>query len=152
VGTGVSDGYPTYLFSLTGKEAADLSPGQVNEALDMINVVPNPYYGFSDYEVSQFSNIVKITNLPPSCQVTIYTLDGKLIRRYDRDETGTVPRGNNRAIDQQQITPALEWDLKNGSGIPVASGVYLIHIDAGALGERTIKWFGVNRQFDPSGL
>jgi len=152
VGTGVSDGYPTYLFSLTGKEAADQTPGQVNEALDMINVVPNPYYGFSDYEVSQFSNIVKITNLPARCRVTIYTLDGKLIRRYDRDETGAVPRGNNRAIDQQQVTPALEWDLNNGSGIPVASGVYLIHIDAGELGERTIKWFGVNRQFDPSGL
>ena len=152
VGTGVSEGYPTYLFALTGKEAADLNERQVSEALDMINVVPNPYYGFSDYEVSQFTTTVKITNLPPRCRVTIYTLDGKLIRRYDRDETGAVPQGNNRAIDQQQIAPALEWDLRNTRGIPVSSGVYLIHIDAGELGERTLKWFGVNRQFDPSGL
>ena len=152
VGTGVSDGYPTYLFSLTGKEAGELSQRQVSEALDMINVVPNPYYGFSDYEVSQFTTTVKITNLPAKCQVTIYTLDGKLIRRYDRDEAGAVPQGNNRAINQQQIAPALEWDLRNTQGIPIASGVYLIHVDAGPLGERTIKWFGVNRQFDPSGL
>ena len=152
VGTGENNGYPTYLFSLTGKEATQLTQGQVNEALDMINVVPNPYFGFSEYETSQFTTTVKITNLPARCQVTIYTLEGKLIRRYDRDEIGTVPRGNNRALDVNQIAPALEWDLKNTQGIPVASGVYLIHIDAGALGERTIKWFGVNRQFDPSGL
>ena len=51
-----------------------------------------------------------------------------------------------------QITPALEWDLKNSKGIPVASGVYLIHINAEGLGERVIKWFGVARKFDPSGL
>ena len=46
----------------------------------------------------------------------------------------------------------IEWDLKNNKGIPIASGVYLIHIDAEGLGERVIKWFGVNRKFDPSGL
>ena len=53
---------------------------------------------------------------------------------------------------QDQITPAIEWDLNNNKGIPVASGVYLIHIEAEGLGERVIKWFGVARQFDPTGL
>jgi hypothetical protein len=42
--------------------------------------------------------------------------------------------------------------MKNAKGIPVASGVYLIHISAPDMGERTIKWFGVQRQFDSSGL
>jgi hypothetical protein len=51
-----------------------------------------------------------------------------------------------------QISPALEWDLKNNKGIPVASGVYLIQVQAPNLGERTIKWFGISRKFDPSGL
>jgi hypothetical protein len=37
---------------------------QVANALDSIKVVPNPYYGFSQYETSQFTNTVKITNLP----------------------------------------------------------------------------------------
>ncbi len=114
--------------------------------------MPNPYYGFSAYENSQFSNIVKITNLPAVCTVTIYTLDGKFIRQYDRNEIGSVPNGNNRAIQREQIAPALEWDLRNNKQIPVASGVYLIHVDAGELGERVIKWFGVAREFDPSGL
>ena len=59
---------------------------------------------------------------------------------------------NNPPVLQTQVTPAIEWDLKNAKGIPIASGVYLIHIDAPGLGERVIKWFGVNRKFDPTGL
>ena len=81
-----------------------------------------------------------------------FTLDGKFIRRYDRDETGVAPSGANRGIRSGQILPDIEWDIKNSKGIPVAAGVYLIHVDAGELGERVIKWFGTNRQFDPSGL
>jgi len=118
----------------------------------MINVVPNPYYGYSAYETTQFTNIVKITNLPPKCDVTIYSLDGKFIRQYNRDEVGIPVNAPHRGIEEMQISPALEWDLKNSKGIPVASGVYLIHVSAEGLGERVIKWFGVARKFDPSGL
>ena len=152
-GTGAFNGYPTYRISIGDAEAELISTEQdIDEALKAINVVPNPYYGFSAYETSQFTNIVKITNLPANCNVTIYSLDGRFIRQYVRNETGDPIRGNNRAIQQRQISPALEWDLKNSKGIPVASGVYLMHIDAPGLGERVIKWFGVQRQFDPSGL
>lgn len=151
-GTGIHQNYPAYRFKVEGKAATNLAESQYNEALKAIKVVPNPYYGFSSYEVSQFTNVVKITNLPANCVVSIYSLDGKFIRRYNRDEIGMIPDGSNRAIDRQQISPALEWDLKNSKGIPIASGVYLIHVDAGSLGERTIKWFGINRKFDPSGL
>ncbi|RMF20187.1 MAG: hypothetical protein D6765_17205, partial [Bacteroidetes bacterium] len=91
-------------------------------------------------------------NLPAKCVVTIYTLDGKFIRQYNRDERGAIPEGNNRGIPAAQVIPDIEWDLKNSKGIPVSSGVYLIHVQAEDLGERTLKWFGINRQFDPAGL
>lgn len=151
-GTNRNNGYPAYNFKIEGEQATDLDQVGVNSALDMINVVPNPYYGYSAYEISQFTNIVKITNLPAKCVVTIYSLDGKFIRRYTRDEQGVVPSGANRAIERAQILPDLEWDMKNNKGIPIASGVYLIHVEAEGLGERTLKWFGINRKFDPSGL
>ncbi len=151
-GTGDFNGYPTYRFTIEGKAAEDLTTTEVESALDMINVVPNPYYGFSDYEISQFVNTVKITNLPAKCTVTIFSLDGKFIRQYTRDETGSAPVGSNRAVERNQIIPDLEWDLRNNKGIPIASGVYLIHVKADGLGERTLKWFGINRKFDPSGL
>ncbi len=152
-GTGINNRYPTYSFSTEGLAATELDEDGIDTALDMINVVPNPYYGFSSYETTQFTNVVKVTNLPAKCTVTIFSLDGKFIRQYKRDAQG-VPTNtrNNPALDISQYTPDVEWDLKNSKNIPVASGVYLIHIDAGDMGERVIKWFGVARQFDPSGL
>jgi hypothetical protein len=152
-GTDDTNGYPTYRFSINDKSAdTDLNDVQVNRALEMINVVPNPYYGFSVYEDNVFETNVKITNLPSRATVTIYSLDGKFIRKYERDEAPTMLRGGNRPVGERQISPALEWDLRNFRSIPVAGGVYLIHIQAPGLGERTLKWFGVQRQFDPSGL
>ncbi|MBN8678054.1 MAG: hypothetical protein J0M29_07495 [Chitinophagales bacterium] len=136
-------GHPRYQFTIEGSEPTALTEIEVENALDSIKMVPNPYYGFSEYETSQFTNTVKITNLPGKCKVTIYSLDGKFIRQYNRDET---------YMPYQQITPAIEWDLKNSKGIPVASGVYLVHVNAPGLGERTLKWFGIGRQYDPSGL
>ncbi|NJB84813.1 hypothetical protein GGR26_000558 [Lewinella marina] len=148
-----ANGYPTYRFTIDGKQAnRELDEALTNRALDMINVVPNPYYGFSIYEDSQFETNVKITNLPARATVTIYSLDGKFIRQYNRDESEAQLGGNDRPVGVRQISPALEWDLRNQKGIPVASGVYLIHVDAPGLGERTLKFFGVQRQFDPSGL
>lgn len=141
---------PTYEFSISGKQSTELDEAGIESQLDMINVVPNPYYGYSDYEGRATDNIVKITNLPAKCIVTIYSLDGKFIRRYNRDETGQSPVGTG--ISQTQIIPQIDWDLKNSKNIPVAGGVYLIHIDAEGLGERVIKWFGTNRQLDPSNL
>ncbi|MEM1319055.1 MAG: hypothetical protein AAGG75_02300 [Bacteroidota bacterium] len=151
-GTGVREGYPTYLFSIEGKEPTELQTSiEIDQALKAINVVPNPYYGYSGYEVSPNGRVVKITNLPAECVVTIYSLDGKFIRQYKRNEVGELQADrSNPGIEVTQYTPAIEWDLENNKGIPVASGVYLIHINAPGLGERVIKWFGVNRQLDTS--
>ncbi len=151
LGTGQFNGYPTYRFKFEGTAPNKaLDETAIDEALDMINVVPNPYYAFSQYEIGRSSTIVKITNLPAKCVVTIYSLDGKFIRRYNRDEQPFAPIGD--AIPSAQIIPDLEWDLKNNKGIPISAGVYLIHIDAPGMGERTLKWFGISRQFDPTGL
>ncbi|MGB3546596.1 MAG: hypothetical protein WBA17_06455 [Saprospiraceae bacterium] len=151
-GAGSFNGYPTYRFKIDGKMSEELAQAEIDNALNQINIVPNPYYGFSSYESNQFENIVKITNLPSQATVTIYSLDGKFIRKYDRDESPAMLRGNNRAKEARQINPDLEWDLKNYRFIPIASGVYLIHVEVPGLGSRTLKWFGVNREFDPSGL
>ena len=149
-------GYGTYLFDFTGKTPGDIEDLAKDNPLDDVNVVPNPYYAYSEYETSQFNKQVKITNLPGKCSVTIYSIDGKFIREYKRDERGIDYRANGRsnpAISHGQSYPDLVWDLKNHKGIPVASGVYLIHIVSDELkAEKTIKWFGVNREFDPTGL
>lgn len=150
---GPNKGYPAYSFSIEGKAARDLVEEKDESTLRNIRAVPNPYLAYSGYETSQFSNAVKITNLPPRCIVTIYSLDGKFIRQYKRDER---PLSNNDrsnpGTSYRQISPELTWDLKNSRGIPISSGMYLIHVNGYELGEYTLKWFGVNRKFDPSGL
>jgi len=145
--TGENGGYPKYEFSLDGVAPVANDQATAESAMDLVNVVPNPYYAYSAYELQNTSNTVKITNLPPTCTVTIYSLDGKFIRKYDRAEA------DNSVIAKQgllaeQINASIDWDLKNSKAIPIASGVYLIHINAPGIGERTIKWFGIQRTFD----
>ena len=152
-GTDFNQGHPAYRFTLDNFAPTDLVSEGVDSTLRDIKMVPNPYLAYSGYETSQFTNTVKITNLPPRCIVTIYSLDGKFIRQYKRDETPLSNSGrSNPGTRYKQISPALEWDLNNSKGIPIASGLYIVHVNAYELGERTLKWFGVNRKFDPSGL
>ncbi|MCC6815029.1 MAG: hypothetical protein IT267_01290 [Saprospiraceae bacterium] len=154
LGTNDNNGHNLYRFIIEEKAAEIVNDRfEFDSAMRDINVVPNPYYGFSTYETGQFSNIVKITNLPPRCNVTIYSIDGKFIKQYKRDEKPVIIKGATRGLTEKQISPDIEWDLTNFKNIPIASGAYLIHIeqpDTGA--EKIIKWFGVARKFDPSGL
>ncbi|MFL5766058.1 MAG: T9SS type A sorting domain-containing protein [Bacteroidia bacterium] len=123
---------PMYTFSTKDIETHVNDQQVAMNALDLINVVPNPYYAHSSYERTALSNIVKITNLPEKCTITIYTLNGTLIRTYKKDDPKT----------------SLDWDLKNQARIPIASGMYLIHVKVPDVGERTLKWFGVLRPID----
>ncbi len=146
-------GLPVYQFAFGNVEARDVEEAQYSNALDNVQVVPNPYYAYSTYENNQFSKTVKITNLPPRAIVTIYSLDGKFIQQFNRDTGPMINSGSNPALRESQLVPAIEWNLTNNKGIPVASGVYIFHISAPDLKiEKSIKWFGVNRRFDPSGL
>lgn len=148
------EGNPLYEFEFRDQATTELAEEEYEGALKSINVVPNPYYAFSTYEVNQFNNVVKLTNLPSRAIVTIYSLDGKFIQQFNRDEKGaTQSNRSNPGINSTQPTPDLEWNLRNSSGIPIASGVYLIHVAAPDLAEeRTLKLFVINRKFDPSGL
>ncbi|MBM55513.1 MAG: hypothetical protein CMB32_03040, partial [Euryarchaeota archaeon] len=105
----------------------------LTSVLDMINVVPNPYYAYSKYETSKIDNRVKITNLPEVCTVSIYNLSGTLVRQYNRSNDPST---------------SLDWDLKNHKNVPIAGGVYIIHVDVPGIGQKVLKWFGVMRPID----
>lgn len=128
---------PMYSFNTADlKVTTDDNTSAVN-AIDLINVVPNPYYAYSGYETNQFDNRVKFTNLPEKCEIKIYTVSGILVRKMTKDSPQTF----------------LDWDLKNQAGIPVASGLYIIHVEVKdgsntVIGEKILKWFGVMRPID----
>lgn len=117
--------------------------------LDLIRVVPNPYYSFSKYDVDQNDTRVKIVNLPPDpCTVSIYSLNGTLIKQISH--AGYDPRTFTTGKDDRERTYVI-WDLKNTAGIPIAGGVYLIHVKT-PHGEKVLKWFGSLRPFEPNGF
>jgi hypothetical protein len=59
-------------------------------------------------------------------------MSGKMIRQFKKDSPLTY----------------IDWDLKNSIGVPIASGVYLIHVEAPGIGEKIVKFFGGMRQVD----
>jgi hypothetical protein len=126
-----NDNNPRYSFD-TKAVYTELGKEFATSALDQIRVVPNPYYAFSAYENNPVENKVQITNLPEKCVVSIYTVDGSLVRKIAKDDPSTW----------------IVWDLKNNAKVPIASGNYIIHVDGGDAGEKVIKWMGMMRALD----
>ncbi len=124
--------YPSYEFTTEGRETAINQTSVAKDALDLIDVVPNPYYAYSSYETTRIENTVKFVNLPPQCKIQIFTLNGTLIRVLNKDNPDTY----------------LEWNMQNEFFIPISGGLYLIHIEAPGLGERVLKFFAVTRPTD----
>jgi len=133
---------PLYEFSTDNISTITQNTDSACSALDLINIVPNPYYAYSQYEENRIDNRVKFTNLPERCTVTIFTSSGTMVRQFVKDDPLT----------------SFDWDLKNFKGIPIASGTYIIHVKAENLvdlcgdgkftHERVIKWFGALRPPD----
>ncbi|MBR5028750.1 MAG: hypothetical protein IKX51_05990, partial [Bacteroidales bacterium] len=135
---------PMYMFEMTDDliTLTNQAGNRIDKQtlLDNIAVVPNPYYSASEYETSsQLDSRVRITNLPANSKIAIYTVDGTLVRKLgpSPSDAGNADRGYT-----------LDWDLKNHIGIPIAGGMYLIHVTVPGIGERVIKWFGTMRPVD----
>ena len=119
----------TFTFNTEGYGTTPISDSLRSARASQINVVPNPYLLASAYEKQYYQEEVRFSNLPVEEAVTfnVFTLHGQLIR------TLVKPSGTNR----------LSWDLKTDAGIPIASGLYLIHVDAGGLGTHIIKFAAI---------
>ncbi len=134
----LNSGYPMYSFTMKNVAPEKIEKVEnVDNMLQEINIVPNPYYGFSTYEHNALQNYVRIVNLPAKCTISIYTVNGTLIR--------TLTKGSD-------AVSFVEWDLKNHANIPIASGVYIIHVKADGYGDRTLRFFCNMRPTDLNGF
>jgi hypothetical protein len=145
----VNNNFGYYTFNTADIFSEINNADRAKNSLDLINVVPNPYYAYSSYEKNRTEYKIKITNLPNKCKVKIFTLNGTLIRTFDRDVSGQedITEISSDFVHSKRLS-YLDWDLKNQSGIVIASGLYIIHIEVPGVGEKILKWFGVLRPLD----
>ncbi|HEY4613527.1 MAG TPA: T9SS type A sorting domain-containing protein, partial [Bacteroidota bacterium] len=98
------------------------SPDLAKEDLKLINVFPNPYYGLNTQERSRLDKYVTFSHLPGQATIRIYTLGAMLVKTIVKDDN----------------TQFASWDLRNQNNLPVASGIYIVHIELPSLGETKI--------------
>jgi hypothetical protein len=110
----------TFSFSTTGLGmlAKEYDP-------DSITVWPNPYYGYNPEERDALDRRVMFSHLPTEGPTTIriFALDGTLVRTIKHNDVGS------------QHT---YWDMKNNFELPVASGMYVAHVETNK-GDKILK-------------
>jgi hypothetical protein len=108
-------------------------------SLDKVKAVPNPYFAFNPQERIATDRFVTFTHLPgDGATIRIFTLDGTLVKIIDDDE---------RELQGTLGTTMAYWYLRNQSsdlsnpqsGVPVASGMYLAHVELDGVGDKILK-------------
>jgi hypothetical protein len=112
---------PVDAWEFTSK-TVDYSDANAKLDVEKINVFPNPYYGANSEELNKYQKFVTFNHMPPAATIRIFNLAGQLVRTIRKDSP-----------DQHQ-----RWDLATDSGLPVASGLYIVYIDMPQLGKTKI--------------
>lgn len=114
----------------TGLLKTGLTDQEKRDLVKKINVVPNPYWAYSEYELSYDSPVLKFTHIPGKATIRIFNLAGQLVKTIETDGS----------------SPFVSWNLKNEAGLKVASGMYIAHVNVEGLGEKVLKFAIVQRE------
>ncbi|CUS79320.1 hypothetical protein JGI20_00595 [Candidatus Kryptobacter tengchongensis] len=111
------------VFEITAPSAPTYSVETAKSDLEKVNAFPNPYFGASPLEKEITEAFITFTRLPNKCTIRIFTVAGDLIRTIQKDDD----------------SPYARWDLRNEAGVPVASGIYIVHVDVPGVGSKILK-------------
>ncbi len=98
--------------------------------LEEIGISPNPYKGASAYEVSQLVDQARFTNMPNQATIRVFSLNGTLITTLEKNSSAK----------------SFGWDMTTEEGLPIASGMYIIHVDVPGIGEKVIKFAVIKKR------
>jgi hypothetical protein len=110
------------VFEITAPSAPAYSVETAKEDVEKINAFPNPYYGFNLIETDRLVKYITFNHLPKKATIRIFNLAGVLVRTIYKDDDTQFAR----------------WDLRNEQNLPVASGIYIAHIDMPEIGKTKI--------------
>lgn len=111
-------------------EAPSYSDAIARADVDKILPYPNPYYADNPQEPTKLARRITISHLPQKAEIRIFNIAGQQVRVLRKD-------------NEDQF---LQWDLLNSSGLPVASGLYIAHVDLPDLGmQKVLKLFIIQK-------
>jgi len=106
----------TFTFTAPANTVGDVALAK--EDIGKVGVFPNPYYAYNPLERSRTARFVTFNKLPGQATIRIFNLAGQLVRTLNKDDA----------------TQFIQWDLANEDNFPVASGMYVVHVDMPAIG------------------
>ena len=104
-----------FTFEVLPRRAA---PDLARSDLRRIQVVPNPYIFFSQFERAPGASVIKFTNVPPTGRIRIYTVAGQFVQEITWTEQDLNGNGD------------LEWNLVSRENTQIAYGLYIWVLDS----------------------
>ncbi len=126
-----------------------ISSELAKDQLSQIRVVPNPYIAaeswepYNTYSSGRGSREIHFINLPPQCTIRIFNVSGELIDKIEHNsgqDNATEITGLERLTDGSDNglnNGTAIWNLLSKDNLEIAYGVYLYHISAPGIGEKT---------------
>ncbi|MDE0684842.1 MAG: hypothetical protein OXI63_18130 [Candidatus Poribacteria bacterium] len=114
-------------FLLTTKEET-LDAANIEADLGKIRVVPNPYFVTNRAVLSEGTDKIFFTHLPPHCTIRIYTLAGELVWTIEHESTELYSPDDRSSQGDKGGTASFE--LLNRYNQALASGIYIYHVEA----------------------
>ena len=133
------------MFTVTGIDGLDEQ--QLEEDMNNIKVVPNPYVATNTMETAVANwqrnqrRQLMFTNIPAQCTIKIFTVSGVLV-----DEIDVNNSSNNRETFWDTNTDAngtVHWDLLTKEGLEIAAGYYIYHVKSKVTGHEKVGKFAV---------
>lgn len=108
----------TYEFSTT---ASAIEDSLVD--LDDIKVVPNPYYIYAEWDLSNNRRKIQFTNVPVNSEIQIYTLSGELVAILDHHGDAEAVAGG-RGYNSNRVG-TVDWNIWTYEFTEAAYGLYV---------------------------
>lgn len=125
-----------FQFRMDPENLPSVNADSAKEALDDILVIPNPYKVSSIYEQEaaggsrQKNKEIHFTGLPVPSTLRIFTSSGVLIREVEVSSNNVLGENGGTYI----------WDLLTKDNLEIAYGIYIYHVEAKGVGNKTGKF------------
>lgn len=115
--------------------AIEVEEGSLNETMEDIKVVPNPYIMTNSMEPAVGNKFLNqrrrllFTHIPAECIIRIFTSSGILVDKIE--------------VDNEPSDGTVHWDLLSREDLEIAAGIYIYHIKSNVTGNEKIGKFAV---------